>query len=153
VLGVAIKLAKGRLPSLSADDAFNYVNYRDERGIPTREELQAYFRQRGSQVDLPRFLNYELLTSRGFADFKGVQVPHLVFESDDNGRRVKLAHVYLVTSKQFNLADLGDEPQERREDGYTFKVELRPTNGGRQACVICFTGEDWNWLKKPNPQV
>jgi hypothetical protein len=135
-------------PTVDADDAFSLANHVSE-APPQREELQAYFRGLGVDVVLPRNLKYELLTARGLGDFKGRQVPQLVFvDRDDSGNVLKMAQVYLLTRRQFNLRSLPPLPQSRTEEGYTFKVRLVPsmTDGERQACLIFYTGDNWKWL-------
>jgi hypothetical protein len=141
-----LKWREGPPTALDSSSAFEWINHISE-APPQRDDVQAYFRSQGVDVQLPRELKYELLTSVGMADFKGRQVPLLVFvERDDNGKLQQIAQVYLLTRKHFRFESLDDVPQSRNEDGYTFNVKLRTTNGGRQAYLICHTGKTCDWL-------
>ncbi len=75
------------------------------QGFPiSKDQVVAGLRELGAPVSLPSRFNYALLDSYGLKTFQGRPVPYLLFLSPgERGRPPALAHVYILSNRQFDL--------------------------------------------------
>jgi hypothetical protein len=111
-----------------------------------QDAVRDAFARLGVKTEPPSFLNYTFLTSYGLSELpghEGKKVPQLVFS---NGKR--RAVVYIVSEQQFKLESL-DAPHAVPDDGYTYKLDVRPDREGarRHAYLIFYTGGGYGWLR------
>jgi hypothetical protein len=143
LVGLGIYLWQStHLPAVDVEEA--WLNGNRISAAMGPEEIEQYFQQRGVTVVAPLFYNYDYLTCVGMSPFQGKQVPQLTFYRPD---KREYAHVYLVTSKQFDLKSL---KQSVSDDGYKFKIMVRYEEGSTQAFIVLHTGQDLKWLDPTN---
>jgi len=78
------------------------------------------------------------------ADFRGRQVPMLLFRHPEVGKSQE-AQLFVVSSRQFDLKALAGELQS--PSGYRQRVTTIHTPGGLWAYVFIHTGERLDWLR------
>jgi hypothetical protein len=92
-----------RLPALSRDDVLRLA---DGPPLDRRREVEEGLNAvPGSPIPVPSQYNYELLRSFGMKILRGKTVPYLRFVSPsaERDRPPDEAHVYIITSRQFDL--------------------------------------------------
>lgn len=108
-----------------------------EYSPPSPEEVEKWFEKKGKKVKVPREYNYRFLTCYNLTEFKGREVPHLLFvRSYPNSAEVQTVQVYILSDRQFNLSELTGESHPPA--GYRVQVKIEPR--ASEAYVIAFTG-------------
>jgi hypothetical protein len=109
-----------------------------------RAEVEQKFKTQGIVTVLPDF-KYRYLKAHGIAEFQGVRVPQLVFSLDGDDSVRENAIVYVLSEKQFKLAEM--QTSVSSPSGYPYKVDVMHQPGGSFAYVIVYTGNGYDWLK------
>jgi Putative zinc-finger len=134
------------LKPLAAEDIARQVN---DEGVspPGPAKLEEAYRQQGVVMAAPTAFNYAFLAHYGMGDLQNKQVPCLLFiRNDDTANIHAVAKVYVVSDRQFNLKNLRTQ---QSEDGYHYKVEVNHEPGTHFAYVVVHTGENLDWLRRP----
>jgi hypothetical protein len=111
---------------------------------PDRADLEQKFKKHGVVTVLPDF-KYCYLKTSGIAEFQGASVPQLVFSFDGDDSVRENAIVYVLSEKQFKLAEM--QTSASSPSGYPYKVDVLHQPGGSFAYVIVYTGNGYDWLK------
>jgi hypothetical protein len=111
---------------------------------PDRADVEQTFKKQGIVTVLPDF-KYRYLKTYGIAEFQGVMVPQLVFSLDADNNMRENAIVYVLSEKQFKLAEM--QTSLSSPSGYPSKVDVLHQPGGSFAYVIVYTGNEYDWLK------
>jgi hypothetical protein len=113
--------------------------------------VEEVFAAKGVGMKAPSDFKYEFLHSFGMADFRGQQVPYLLFFFE--GTPPAIAKVYVLSDRQFNLDDLRNY-QEFPGSRQNVRV-LRHPDHPRFAFIVIYTGRRENievFLKPQKPQ-
>jgi hypothetical protein len=111
---------------------------------PERADVEQKFKKQGFVTVLPDF-KYRYLKTYGIAEFQGASVPQLVFSLDGDDSVRENAIVYVLSDKQFKLAEM--QRSVSSPSGYPYKVDVLHQPGGSFAYVIEYTGNGYDWLK------
>ncbi len=63
--------------------------------------------------------------------------------------------MFLLSEDQFDLNALSPDAHKMNMNAYEYKCAtavLHPNGGKRSGYVVYYTGEDWDWLKRPLSQ-
>jgi hypothetical protein len=136
-------------PEIDLEAAFAQVNV----SRPSPGEVEASLKELGVDVRLPGDLNYAFLNAFGVTELpgkKGKKVAQLVFvqpesqHTRNDGAPARLAFVYLVSAKDFNLQSLATPPA--LPTGYLYKLQAPYEPGNPHASLIFYTGDNIDWL-------
>jgi hypothetical protein len=109
------------------------LNYDANNTLYTSQLVEEWFAYRGIAMKAPLQFNYQLLESQGLRDFQGKQVPYLVFfYGGDKDWPASMAEVFVLSSQQFNLAEI---PQQAAAAGKKKVMILRNPEPDQQNCV------------------
>lgn len=111
---------------------------------PGLTEIEKFYRDNGSEVVLPRDLQYgHLKFPLGFSEFQGQKVPCLFFVNHDGN----YASVRVLSAQKFDFHNQ-KEFHSPPDDSYPkLLIDFSPDR--RFAYLIVYTGKDLNWLR-PN---
>jgi hypothetical protein len=112
------------------------------------QDIESDFRGQGIEMTAPTSLNYAFLAFHGLGKLEKQQVPCLIFIRDDPDTNIHAhAFVYVVSDREFSFKDPPTNYQS--EPGYVYKVELEYEAGSHYAYVIVHTGDNLDWLRRP----
>ncbi len=120
-------------------------------GPPDVQEVQASLKKQGASVEAAD-LNYSRLRWLFMTDVAGRPTPLLIFnKTSEDGSRPQHALVFLLADDQFDLNALPPDPQKKNTNAYEYKcaTAVQQNGGKRSAYVVYYTGDDWDWLKRP----
>jgi hypothetical protein len=109
---------------------------------PGRAEVEESFRRLDAPIVAPD-LNYAFLTDHGLTEvpgYPGRVVPQLVFQRDSQN-----AIVFVFDLQRYPLQSF--EPP----SGFPYRIERLDSTDGHFAYLVLHTGDDFNWLKNPEP--
>jgi hypothetical protein len=110
---------------------------------PGRAEVEESFRRLDAPVVAPD-LNYAYLTTHGLTELPGYPgrvVPQLAFQRDGQS-----ALVFIFDTRRYALPEPFEPPS-----GSPYRVERLEPAGDRFAYLVFYTGENFDWLKNPEP--
>lgn len=117
---------------------------------PDRGDADDSFRQKKVLTNAPSDFNYEYLSPIfALADFHNQQVPCLTFIRQEGERPRAVAHVYILSGRQFDLGGLSElsKPYSTR-----FKVQVRKPSAD-YAYIIVYSGDLNDLLLSPSETV
>ncbi len=120
-------------PAVNYEEIF--VHVRHSAGIAP-EDVEVWFKERGLNMVAPRQLNYRLLDSCDTVEIQGQRVPKLLFVQRGE-RRSAVAHVYVLSDQQFDLAS---RPPERMNIS-SHTIEERTFSDIPFVYLFVYTGE------------
>ncbi len=122
-------------------------------GTPNAQDVEAALKNQGVTMEAPADLNYSRLRWLFLTNVQGRQTPMLIFnKTSEDGTRPQHALVFLLADDQFDLNALPQDPQKQGTNAYEYRCAttvLHPNGGKRSGYVVYYTGEDWDWLKRP----
>ena len=101
---------------------------------PLPDGVERFFQSRGVYTVAPTDLNYAQLRYYGLVQVQGKRVPLLLFMHEQDQARV-----YILSDKQFNLADALSKKQ-NAGSGYRYEVRPSPKDD-HLAYLIIYTGD------------
>jgi hypothetical protein len=111
--------------------------------------IEKAYKDRGIEMKAPTAFNYAFFDHHSLAELQGRQVPCLVFIRDDETANIHAhAKVYVVSDHEFQFK--GMPPSDGMDPGYGYKIEVNHEPGARFAYVIVYTGENLDWLRRPD---
>jgi hypothetical protein len=123
------------------------------------DTVDLFYRRNGIDAGAPTHLDYRYLKGYGLADFRGRQVPHLVFvlpgpEKTAADRKKEegvpepgaYVQVYILSGKKFDLDKLKDGAQANYGD-FKVTVEIQQHASGRYAYVYVYNGDSLDRLR------
>jgi len=119
---------------------------------PGPDELFDSWKRLGTPAVAPDFFNYAFLTGHGLAELPGhpgkkVAVLDFAHRADRAGQDAfydKLARVYILSNKQFDLRSLANPPA--LDPSYNYRLHIRYRPGDPFGYLVFYTGDSFDWL-------